>query len=172
MSFLRKQEGIHYYKVAGASAHDKKVEDLVAPAVFVPAVKDRKLQRVDDAAHSVNDSACQQPSECCGGHIVQDLGEGQYAGPAHSDIEYGGDPLRTVNPERLDQNPCDGDRPYNGEQDNSRLSLQDNQAYRSVTSGDQHGDHHMIDLLQYCIDFFRNIKCMVGRTCRIQQDQA
>src|SRR5699024_11844331 len=84
----------------------------------------------------------QQPAERCGVHLVQDVGEGHYAGPAHSDIEYGGDPLRTVNPERLDQNPCDGDRPYNGEQDNSRLSLQDNQAYRSVTSGDKHGDHH------------------------------
>src|SRR5699024_6823417 len=144
MSFLRKQEGIHYYKVAGASAHDKKVEDLVAPEVFVPAVKDRKLQRIDDAAHSVNDSACQQPSECCGGHIVQDLGEGQYAGPAHSDIEYGGDPLRTVNPERLDQNPCDGDRPYNRAHDSSRLSLQHMHAYRTVPSGHHPGESDML----------------------------
>ena len=42
-SGLRQQEGVHYHEVARASAHHKKMEDLVAAEIFMTAVEDRKL---------------------------------------------------------------------------------------------------------------------------------
>ena len=120
---LRQQERVHHHEVAGASAHDEEMEDLVAAEVFMPAVEDWKLQRVDHTAHGVDDPSGEEPSEGCRGHIVQDLGEGEYTGPAHPDIEDGRDPFRAVYPERFDQDPCDRDRPHDREEDNPGLSF-------------------------------------------------
>ena len=62
----REQERIHYHEMAGASAHYKQVENLVTAEIFMPAVEERELQRVNDTAHRIDDAACQQPSERCG----------------------------------------------------------------------------------------------------------
>ena len=91
--------------------------------VFVLAVKDRELQRVDHAAYSVNDPSGEEPPECCRGHIVQDLCKCQNTGPSHPDIEDGGDPFWTVYPEGFDQDACDRDRPYDREKDDAGPAL-------------------------------------------------
>lgn len=122
-SILWQQERVHHHEVAGASAHDEEMEDLVAAEVLVLAVKDRELQRVDHTAHGVDDASCEEPSEGCRGHVVQDLGEGEYAGPSHPDIEDGGDPFWTVYPEGFDQDACDRNRPYDREEDNPGFSF-------------------------------------------------
>ena len=48
---------IHKDKMAGASAHDKEVEDLVGAEAFMLGVKNRQLEGVDDAADGVDNSA-------------------------------------------------------------------------------------------------------------------
>lgn len=139
----------------------------MAPEVFVLIVKERQLQRIDHAAHSVDDAAGQEPAERCGGHVVEYLRESQYAGPAHPDIKYRGYPFRAVDPECLDQDACDRDRPHNGQEDDPSLSFQDDEADRGIAAGDEHGDHHVVDLFQDCVYFRRDIKCMISRTCRV-----
>ena len=139
--------------MASAPAHYKEVEDLVAAEVLMPVVEKRQLQRVDDAAHRIDDTAGKEPAERRGGHVVEDLRKCQYTGPAHSDIEDGRDPLRAVYPECLDEDACDGDAPYDGEEDDARSPLQHDKAYRRVASRDEHGDHHVIDFLKDRIYF-------------------
>lgn len=99
------------------------MEDLVAAEVFMFAVKDRKLQRVDHTAYGVNDPSGEEPSERCRGHVVQNLCECQNAGPAHPDIENGGDPFRAVYPERFDQDARDRNRPHDREKDDPGPAL-------------------------------------------------
>ena len=53
---------IHYDIMAEASGHDEEMEDLVRTEVLVAGIEDRKLQSVDDAAHSVDDATGQEPA--------------------------------------------------------------------------------------------------------------
>lgn len=57
---------IHYDIMAEASGHDEEMEDLVRTEVLVAGIEDRKLQSVDDAAHSVDDATGQEPAKGCG----------------------------------------------------------------------------------------------------------
>ena len=139
----------------------------MASEVFVPVIKEGQLQGIDHAAHGVDNAACQEPAECSGRHIVQDLGEGKDAGPAHPDIEDGGYPFRAVDPKCFDQYACNRDRPHNGQEDDPGLSFQDDEADRGIAAGDEHGDHHMVDLFQDSVYFRRYVKCMISRTCRV-----
>ena len=113
---LRQQISIHDDEVAGASAHDEQVEDLMTAEVLVSAVEQRKLQRVDHAADGVDDPACKQPSESGRGEIAEQLGECQHTGPSHADVKHGRYPFRAEDPEGLDQDTGDGDAPHDGEQ--------------------------------------------------------
>lgn len=70
-----KYKSIHYYKVTCTSGHYKQVKDLVASEIFVLIIKNRKFECVDDASYSVDDTACQQPSECCRRKCVKQLCE-------------------------------------------------------------------------------------------------
>ena len=81
------EKSIHDDKVACAAPHNKQVKNLMTSKVFVFIVKEWQLQRVDDAAHSVDDSSGKEPSECCGRHVVEDLCESQDTGPAHPNIK-------------------------------------------------------------------------------------
>lgn len=153
--------------MACASAHYEEMEDLVASEVFVPVIKEGQLQGIDHAAHGVDNAACQEPAECSGRHVVQDLGEGKDAGPAHPDIEDGGYPFRAVDPECLDQYACNRDRPHNGKKDETGSSFEDNQTYRSIASRYEHGDHHVVDFFEDGIYFWRDVECMVSRARRI-----
>ena len=89
--------------MAGASSHYKEMENLMAPEIFMPGVKNRKFQGVDHAAHCINNASRQKPSESRRRHIIEDLGKSQYTGPSHSNIKDRRHPLRTVYPERFDQ---------------------------------------------------------------------
>ena len=82
----RRHKYIHNNKVADASGHDKQMKDFMGAEVFMTGIKNRKLQRVDNAAYGIDDAASQEPSEGCRGKGVQKLGESQYAQPAHGNV--------------------------------------------------------------------------------------
>lgn len=63
-------EPVHEDEVAEASGQDKKMEDLMGSEIFVPGVKERKLQGVDDTSDGINDAAGQKPAEGCRGQAV------------------------------------------------------------------------------------------------------
>lgn len=54
---------IHEDKVAYASAHHKQMENLMRTEIFVPGVKDGELQRINHAAHRIENAACEKPEE-------------------------------------------------------------------------------------------------------------
>lgn len=145
---LWQQVRIHHHKVAGASAHDKEVEDLMAAEIFMPAVEDRELQCIDHAADRVNNSSCQKPAKSRCAHGIEDLGECQHAGPSHADIQDRGYPLGTEHPKCLDQYACNGNAPDQGQQSDSCPALEHQQADGRVASCDQDEDHHVVDFFQ------------------------
>ena len=51
--------------MAEASAHYKKMEDLVGTEVLVAGVEDRKLQGVDNAAYGIDDASGEEPAKGC-----------------------------------------------------------------------------------------------------------
>jgi len=140
--------------MAEASAHDEEMEDLVGAEIFVFRVEDRQLQRVDHAADGVDDTAGQQP--CKGGRRESrnDLADRHDAHPAHRDVDHGGEPLRAVDPEGVDDDAHDGDAPYQGQHPVAGLISEDDQAHRRVGSGDQDEDHHVVDLPENFVDMF------------------
>ena len=75
--------------MAGTSAHDKQVENLVAAKILVLVVKDRELLCIDDSSDRVNNAARKKPCKFASGQIVQNLAESKYTGPPHSDVKNG-----------------------------------------------------------------------------------
>lgn len=144
---LREQVCVHYDKVTGASCHNEQMKDLMTSEIFMTVIEDREFQCINDAANRVNDTACKKPSERCRGQCVQDLGKGENTGPSHSDIQYGRKPFRAINPECFDQDSGNRDAPYKKQKRNPGLAVEYKQTDRSVCSGNQYGDHHMIDFL-------------------------
>ena len=63
--FLCGDERIHHDIMTEASGHDEEMEDLVGTEVLVAGIEDRKLQGVNDTAHSVDDAAGQKPAKSC-----------------------------------------------------------------------------------------------------------
>lgn len=106
----------HKDEVAEASGHDEEVEYFVRTEIFVPRVKERELQGVNDATRRVEDAACQQPQKRGAGQKYPKLSDDGQACPAHSDIEDGGKPFRAGDPERLDQDARQRDAPHDSEQ--------------------------------------------------------
>lgn len=52
---------VHKDKMTDASAHYKQMENFVGAKVFMFGIKDRQLERIDDAAHGIDDTTCQKP---------------------------------------------------------------------------------------------------------------
>lgn len=127
---------IHKDKMADAAAHDKQVEDLMGAEIFVVGVEEGELQCVDHTAHSVDDASCQQPQEGGGGQSVKQLAEHQDADPAHGDIDQGGKPFGTSDPESLDQHTNNSDAPDQGQHGIAQRTAQNDQAYRRIGTGD------------------------------------
>ena len=96
----------------------------------------------------------------------------KYAGPAHADIQNGRYPLRAVDPESLDDDSGDRNTPHNREQNDSGFATKHEQTDRSVASGDQDTNHHMVDFFQNFINPRRAVKCMVCGAGCIEQNQA
>ena len=51
--------------MTNTAAHNEKVENFVRAEIFMERVENRELERINDAADCVDDTACKQPSECC-----------------------------------------------------------------------------------------------------------
>ena len=84
-----------------APAHDKEMENLVGAEIFVDRIKKWELQRVDHAAHGVDDAACKEPEKRGERQRrVQGLDREDHD-PSHADVENGGDPFRAGHPEKL-----------------------------------------------------------------------
>lgn len=58
-----KYKYIHNYKMACTAAHDKQVKDFMTAEVLMLYVKNRKLERIYDAACRIDDAACKEPQE-------------------------------------------------------------------------------------------------------------
>ena len=50
-------EDIHHNKVADASAHYKQMKNFMRAKILMSGIEDRELQRVNDAAYGVDDTA-------------------------------------------------------------------------------------------------------------------
>ena len=48
---------IHHNIVAETSSHDKEMKDLMRTKGFVPGIKDRKLQGIDDSSNGIDNSS-------------------------------------------------------------------------------------------------------------------
>ena len=125
---------IHHNKVAYTSQHNKDMEYFMGTKVFMFRIEDRKLQCVDHTADSVNNTACQKPSETCPRQIVEDRHESQDTQPAHSNIDYGGKPFRAVDPAAFEDHADDGNSPYQCTEDVTGAAVEDDQAYRCIAA--------------------------------------
>ena len=158
----------HDDKMAEAAAHDKQVENFMTAEIRMGRIEKRKLQSVNDAADRIDDAAGQQPGKLCDRQCVKQLGEGKDACPSHGDIQDGRNPFRTEYPECFDQDSGNGKCPYDCQKDESGSAAKYQQTDRSVTSGNEYADHHVVDFFKDCIYFSGFIECMVSCACGVQ----
>ena len=170
--FLDSHISEHHHIMAETSAHHKEMEDLMGTEILMFGIEDRKFQGVNDAADGINDTAGQKPSECARCQGCDDLFDRGETYPAHGDVDQGGEPFRTVDPECVHQNADGRDGPNQSQEAVADRIAEDDQADRSVGSCDQDEDHHVIDLAKYFIDMFGNVEGVVDGTGGIKQDHA
>ena len=163
---------VHHHVMAEASAHDEEMEDLVGAEIFMLRVEDRQFQRVDHTADGIDDAAGEKPCESSRCESGNDLADRHDAYPAHRDVDHGGEPLRAVDPERVDENPGNRDTPDERQKPVTGVISKDDQANRCVSSGNQDENHHVVDLTQDFINVLGNIKGVVGRAGGIEQNHA
>ena len=72
--------------MTNTAAHHKQVKNFMAAKGFVSGIKNRKLQRIDDAAYGVEDAAGQKPQKGAGGKQNPQVIDDGDAGPSHGDI--------------------------------------------------------------------------------------
>lgn len=58
--------------------------------------------------------------------------------------------------------------PYDCQKDESGSAAKYQQTDRSVTSGNEYADHHVVDFFKDCIYFSGFIECMVSCACGVQ----
>ena len=162
----------HENKVAGAAKQHKYMKDFMGTEVAVSGVKLRKLQCVDDASDGVENTADQKPQECSETQTAPQLRESKDTCPSHANVQNRREELRAIDPKQLDENADDGDAPDRDEQRDTDRTLQYKQADRCIRTGDQNGDHGMIQLFQDAIDFYGNVKCVIDRAGGVEQDHA
>lgn len=108
----RRNEEIHYDKVAGTSKHHKDMKNLMGAKVFVSGIKKWNFQGIDHTADGVNNSACKKPVKACARECVKDRDKCKDAEPAHANIQYGGQPFRTCDPASFQDHTEDCNAPY------------------------------------------------------------
>ena len=135
-------------------------------------IKDGKLQCIDHTADGIDDAAGEKPCESGRCESGNDLADRHDAYPAHRDVDHGGEPLRAVDPEGIDDDAYDGDAPDKGQHPVAGLISEDDQAHRCVGSGDQDEDHHVVDFSQQLVDFWGNIQRVVDGAGSIEADHA
>lgn len=117
---------IHYNEMAHTSQHYENMKYLMRSKIFMFCIEDRQLQCVDDTSDGIDDAAGQEPAEPCAGQVVEDRNEGQNTEPSHSDVDYGGEPFRAVNPAALKDHSDDSNSPYKCTEDIAGAAVKDN----------------------------------------------
>ena len=136
--------------------------------IFMERVENRELERINDAADCVDDTACKQPSECRVRKRVPKRSEYQEANPAHCDVDCGRKPFRTGNPTHIDTHSGKGDTPYEGEQGVSHASAEYDKAHGGVRSGNQYKNHHMVYFTENIKNLSCNVYAVIERACAVQ----
>lgn len=116
---------IHYNEMAHTSQHYENMKYLMRSKIFMFCIEDRQLQCVDDTSDGIDDDAGQEPAEPCAGQVVEDRNEGQNTEPSHSDVDYGGEPFRAVNPAALKDHSDDSNSPYKCTEDIAGAAVKD-----------------------------------------------
>lgn len=116
---------IHYNEMAHTSQHYENMKYLMRSKIFMFCIEDRQLQCVDDTSDGIDDAAGQEPAEPCAGQVVEDRNEGQNTEPSHSDVDYGGEPFRAVNPAALKDHSDDSNSPYKCTEDIAGAAVKD-----------------------------------------------
>lgn len=116
---------IHYNEMAHTSQHYENMKYLMRSKIFMFCIEDRQLQCVDDTSDGIDDATGQEPAEPCAGQVVEDRNEGQNTEPSHSDVDYGGEPFRAVNPAALKDHSDDSNSPYKCTEDIAGAAVKD-----------------------------------------------
>ena len=138
----------------------------------VAGVEERKFHGINNAAHCIDDTACQKPHEACPGHGAQYFGYSQYAHPSHGNVNQGRKPFRACNPQSVDKDTHNGNAPHQGQHGPAGFIAQDNHAYRRIGACYQNKNHHMVYLAQQLINLRGDIQGMVYRAGRIKANHA
>lgn len=149
--YYLKYKCIHHYEVAGTSGHYKEMKDLMASEIFVLIVKDWKLQSIDHAANGVDDTAGQEPSKGLARKRCDNLSKGQHADPAHGNVNQGRKPFGAGDPQRVYENACSGNAPYQRQKEPAGAVAQNQHTDRSVGPGNQNENHHVVHLAQHAV---------------------
>lgn len=161
---------IHTDIVADGTAHDKQMKQFVCSETRNKLFQQRKLQRVNHSAHGIDDSSGQKPYECLKRKCKVDITKSKDTQPAHSDIENGGEPFRTGNPEQFEDDACQGNSPDQDKQTQSLGSAENHDTYRCVGTGNEDENHTVVDFFQLFICAWAKIKGMVGSAGAIQKN--
>ena len=155
-----------------ASAHNEQVKEFMRTEILESGVEQWKLQCINDTADGVDNTAGEEPVKCTrseGGHNGFDRSE---AYPAHGNVDQRRKPFRTVDPQGVDDDSDKCDGPDESQKAVAHRVSQDDQADRSISSGDQNENHHMINFFQHFVELFGNIECVVCSAGRVEKDHA
>lgn len=155
--------------MAGAAEHNENMKDFVRSEILVSGIKDRQLQGVDHTADGVDDPTSQQPAKSGFGQCVDDREKGQDTQPAHSNVQYRGNPFGAGYPESLKKDSKDCSGPYQGAKGVSNRIVKDDQADWGVASCYHNKDHHMIQLFQAAVDLGCGVHRVVKGAGSIEQ---
>jgi len=88
---------VHSNKVTHTSGQNEAMENFVGAEVFVQPVKYREFAGINDSADRINDSAGKEPAKRIVVEQGHNITKGEYAQPAHGNVENGGHPFWTIN---------------------------------------------------------------------------
>ncbi len=154
------------------SAHDEKVKDLMGAKVLMSGVEKGQLERIDDAADGIDDTAGYKPEKSCARQGSDQRNHGEDTEPSHGDVDQRRKPFWTGDPESFDQDSGDGGSP---DQKKERITdgiPQRDHTDRCITSGDQDKDHHMIDFAKNAVNFLGYVQRMIDGARAVEQDHA
>ena len=156
--------------MAGASQHDEDMKDLMRTEIFVPGVKNRELQAVNNTTDRINDAAGQKPSKTGSGKGVKNGQKGQDTEPPHADIQYRRYPFGTGNPAGLEDNAQKRNTPYADAEGVAQTVVKGDQADRRIASGDHDKDHHVVEFAKPAVYLLGGIYGMVNGAGCIEKD--
>ena len=135
-------------------------------------VKKRELQRINHAAHGINNSSGKEPAESGMRQNPPQRAEHGNAGPAQGKLNHRGKPFRAGNPEGFQRHAKESDSPYGSQKGIAGFTAKDNQADRRVGAGNQHKNHHVVQLAENAQGFPGEIQRVVGCAGAVEQYHA